>query len=151
MSTYTEDPPILLANERAVVARFAMHLANCVEPQLTGIHVDVEYSRVGQQRNPKRRAAGSRIYPDVIVHKRTRPNPNLLAAEFKLARRLRVADRMAPDRDDEARVEELVRTGPASDDTRPYWLGLCVTLYDDHATLWWFELGNPRSEEEVRV
>ena len=146
--TGAERPTILRANERAVVARFAIHLARIVEVQGRGLTVDVEYSRVGADFNPKR-VRGAQIFPDLIVHRRSKPDGNLFAAEFKMGRLIPLAKRNRPCWYDAERIEELTRVGPTSDDASPYLVGACVTLFEDHADVWWFHQGERGAHQEI--
>lgn len=84
-----EDAPLLRAdaNERSVSHRLALYL----EEQFPDWNVDCEYNRDGH--DPKRLhltpqqvssddTRGTTVYPDIIVHKRGKPD-NLLVIEIK--------------------------------------------------------------------
>jgi hypothetical protein len=75
------------ANERSITHRLALHLT----PRFPEWHVDCEYNRDGF--DPKmlhgpgavedaNETNGSRVYPDIIVHRRGQPE-NLLVIEVK--------------------------------------------------------------------
>lgn len=75
------------ANERSITRRLAVHLAQCFPDW----HVDCEYNRDGF--NPKMICPscgdtdstdtnGSRVYPDIVIHHRGRPE-NLVLIEVK--------------------------------------------------------------------
>ncbi len=61
----------------------------------------------------------------------------MIAAEFKLPRRIRRVDRNEPCGEDRNKVAELVRIGPTTENTRPHLLGVCATLYEYWADVWW--------------
>jgi len=75
------------ANERSITHRLAVHLA----PRFPDWHVDCEYNRdgfdpkmlywAGDGDDPSE-TDGSRVYPDIIVHHRGKPE-NLLVIEVK--------------------------------------------------------------------
>lgn len=70
------------ANERTICARLAMHL----QAVFPGYDVDVEYNRYGMdpktvEMNPE--PDETRIYPDLIVHRRGSQESNLLVMEVK--------------------------------------------------------------------
>lgn len=74
--------------ERCIAHRFAIHLAE----QFPDWDIDCEYNRNGDQLKEMPlseecktllRKTG-RVFPDIIVHKRGREGPNLLAVELKI-------------------------------------------------------------------
>src|SRR5437867_5577475 len=73
-------------NERSITHSLAFHLAS----RFLGWHVDCEYNRDGfdpkilhwSGEDDASEANGSRVYPDIIVHHRGRPE-NLLVIEVK--------------------------------------------------------------------
>lgn len=88
---YKRDKQILSinANERSITHRFAIY----IEKEFPGWDVDCEYNRDGE--DPKKahlnpsdesnnKNNGSRVYPDIIVHKRGREGRNLLVIEAKM-------------------------------------------------------------------
>jgi hypothetical protein len=91
VATFLECDGLLLitdANERSVAHRLAFHLTG-VFPDWD---VDCEYNRkgfdlpkviflLGQSGEPES-ANGSRVFPDIVVHRRTKPE-NLLVIEIK--------------------------------------------------------------------
>src|SRR5262249_38421683 len=60
-------------------------LAIYLEELLPEWNVDCEHNRQGQDGQPKKRANGKRVRPDIIVHHRGRlePEHNLVAIELK--------------------------------------------------------------------
>ena len=76
---------IVLVNERAISHRLAIYL----EALFPGWDVDCEYDRLGDARKKIPDGSGndddegSKVLPDIIVHKRGLDGPNLLVLEIK--------------------------------------------------------------------
>lgn len=79
---YRRDKALLSmnANEPAITHRFAKYIEN----EFSGWNVDCEYNRDGDnvKRNPRQKN-GSRVIPDIIVHKRGTKGENLIVIEAK--------------------------------------------------------------------
>jgi len=74
------------AAERAISHRLAVYL----EPHFAGFHVDCEYNRSGRRpkellglRGKAASGEGSRVLPDIVVHRRGANSNNLLIIEMK--------------------------------------------------------------------
>lgn len=72
-------------SEWSIAHRLAVYL----EMRLPGWHIDCEYNRQGESSDPKKRATGGLSRPDIIVHRRGRPElqSNLLVIEIKKGER----------------------------------------------------------------
>lgn len=131
---FVEDHTMVNANERTRVARILVLLViQC--PSCEGLNVDSEYSRVGGGLTNKE-LRGRRVFPDVLVHRRTVQTANLLAIEVKL--RASSRPRPGPDRDDSRKID--IMTGndhglPTG--MNPYSAGLCLNLDGNDAEGWW--------------
>jgi hypothetical protein len=107
----TEDSDLLDArtNERSITHRLAVYLEQ--DTALKGYHVDCEYNRFynGTKWTAKEvhlddfaeyhsdQTNGSRVFPDVVVHRRGKPDKNLLVIECKLDGHNRKDDHVAKD------------------------------------------------------
>lgn len=134
---FVEDRTMATANERTRVARILVHLdrhiANC--PICEGLDVDSEYSRVGRGLANKE-LRGRRVFPDLLLHRRTVQLANVLAAEVKL--RKSSLPRRGPDRGDWAKIKII--TGQEyglPDGIASYSVGLCLNLDGNSAEGWW--------------
>ena len=110
--------------------------------------VDVEYSRVLAGAYPKlglRPDGLEQIFPDLIVHRRTEDEGNILVVEIKLGDSAEPHARgPRPDRADLRKVTYL--TGrPVG--MSPYEWGLCLDLRPDAAFLHWVRDGGARPVE----
>lgn len=61
------------AHEQTISARIMCYLQNA----LPEWHVDVEFNRQGEKREPKIDTTGTKRKPDIIIHKRGSDGPNL--------------------------------------------------------------------------
>jgi hypothetical protein len=61
------------AHEQTIAARLMLHLQHL----LPEWHVDVEFTRQGRDREPKRDEEGNLRKPDIIIHRRGSDGPNL--------------------------------------------------------------------------
>ena len=134
---FVEDETMATANERTRVARILVQLdrhvracAICAE-----LNVDSEYSRVGAGLTNKE-LDGERVFPDLLLHRRTLQTGNVLAAEVKL--RASSRPRRGPDHDDRIKIDAMTGMDhglPVA--IVPYSVGLCLNLTDNHAEGWW--------------
>jgi len=92
IATFLEVDELLFkvdANERSLTHRLALHLT----PAFPDWDVDCEYNRKGFDQKKIVHALGdegepngtngSRVFPDIVIHQRTRPAKNLLVIEVK--------------------------------------------------------------------
>ncbi len=125
----TRDAALIAGDnsEWAVAHRLAVYL----EAFLPGWDIDCEYNRQGEERTPKTLAAGLRVRPDIIVHRRgrTEREHNLLAIELKKSN-------SGPDLE---KAREYTRP-PAGSRKYQYRHGLTIALYDG-SSMKWFENG----------
>lgn len=66
-------------HEQTVAARLMHHLQHL----LPEWHVDVEFNRQGEKRDPKTDADGTRRRPDIVIHRRGLRGPNLAVILIK--------------------------------------------------------------------
>ena len=113
--------------ERTLTHRLAVH----VERQFPDFDVDCDFDRLGPRTLNLPRGAivstddhlGKSVYPDIVVHQRTVPN-NLLAIE------VRKASNHQPVEHDRHKLRAL--TDPHI--WFAYWIGVLVTLGNNHVT-----------------
>jgi len=114
--------------ERTLTHRLAVH----VENQFPGWEVDCDYDRLGDRtlRLPHGTIIstddhlGKSVYPDIVVHQRAIPN-NLLAVEVRKAGNHQPADH--------ERQKLRALTDPHL--WFAYWIGVFVTLGNNHVTM----------------
>lgn len=114
-------------SEWAVAHRLAVYL----EQLLPGWNIDCEFNRQGDAAEVKKRAGGSLVRPDIIVHHRGQVarEHNLLAIELK----------KTSSEQDHAKLQEY--TAPAAGERKfQYRYGLAIALSDD-CKMTWFENG----------
>lgn len=134
---FMEDQTMANANERTRVARMLVHLDRhvCACPICGGLNVDSEYSRVGAGLTNKE-LRGQRVFPDVLLHRRTVQTGNVLAVEVKLRESSRPG--RGPDREDRIKIDAMTGWDHGlPDGIAPYAVGLCVNLAGNHAEGWW--------------
>jgi hypothetical protein len=84
---FSDDLDLLMnsTHERTICCRLARYL----EPHFPGLKVDTEYNRDGgaPKRLPHNEGDDSRVFPDIVVHKRGQNSDNnLLVIEVKIGR-----------------------------------------------------------------
>lgn len=134
---FVEDETMANANERTRVARILVQLDRHARacPICVELNVDSEYSRVGAGLTNKE-LNGERVFPDLLLHRRTVQTANVLAAEVKLRESSR--PRAGPDREDQIKID--IMTGQQHGlpgGMAPYEVGLCLTLSHNSAEGWW--------------
>ncbi len=125
------------ANERARVARILVHLDRHVRgcEFCRGLNVDSEYSRVGVGLTNKE-LGEQRVFPDLLLHRRTVQTGNVLAVEVKLRESSR--PQAGPDTEDRIKIDEMTGlTDGLPDEMEPYSVGLCLNLDGNRAEGWW--------------
>ena len=126
------------ASERSLVARLFVYMVNLSESTLADdVKWDCEYNRRGFSGKPKD-LNGSKIIPDVILHKRGDNTSNICALEFKWNK---------PSRRDYCKLSSLT-SGEYN-----YRYGIQVVFNRDRVDLIWFRNGGeePYSYESYRT
>lgn len=135
---YSRDATLLNtdASEWAVTHRLAVY----VEAEFPGWNIDCEYNRQGVSEDIKRRADGSGVRPDIIVHHRgfVELEHNLLAIEIKKG----VGGK------DCEKVKEYT-AAPIGTRKFQYQFGLALTLEGDGG-FHWFENGQAEDSHTDR-
>jgi len=132
------------ANERSVTH----WLANCLQPEFPQWDIDCEYNRKGEL--PKELKASAEtvavqdtdartVFPDIIVHRRKRPE-NILIAEIKKA-----GSRVGPEKD----LAKLVDFGHEGD--YAYKFGIFAVLGIGQFLMQWFAAGEPTHRELLSI